>query len=452
MQNIQQLVILEHINEHNFEHRLRQNNKFTTPKINDFNGDLKKRWYVYFYYRNPETGKMQRMNNIYGGVNRLKTKSARYALLKLYMSRLEHFLNLGYDPFGNNDELHSKYLKDEKEEIKTKTTVSSGQSNSESINIEALQPNSEYKREAQSISIEKAFKKAIELKQNVVGKKTLEDYNARLNSLQRWLKKEYKSIVYIHEIQKSHIVKYLNQVLLNSSARNRNNYRTVFSSIFQLLEDNDIIERNFIKSIKQIKSKPKRHKTYSDKEQERIFQHLEENDPILLLFIKFISYNFLRPVEVCRLKVKDINLEEQTLQYTSKTKNLAIKLIPDILFNQLPDLSLLDPNDFLFTPKKIGGKWNASEINRRTNFSKRFKKVKEELGFSEDHTLYSFRHTFITRLYKSIKETKSPFEAKSILMQITGHETMEALVKYLRDINAELPNDYSDYFKLTKNK
>ena len=78
--------------------------------------------------------------------------------------------------------------------------------------------------------------------------------------------------------------------------------------------------------------------------------------------------------------------------------------------------------------------------------------MKEELGFSEDHTLYSFRHTFITRLYKSIKETKSPFEAKSMLMQITGHETMEALVKYLRDINAELPNDYSDYFKLTKNK
>ena len=265
MQNIQQLVILEHINEHNFEHRLRQNNKFTTPKINDFNGDLKKRWYVYFYYRNPATGRMQRMNNIYGGVNRLKTKSARYALLKLYMSRLEHFLNLGYDPFGNNDELHSKYLKKEKEEIKTNTTVSSGQSNSESINIGALQPNSEDKREAQSISIEKAFKKAIELKQNVVGKKTLEDYNARLNSLQRWLKKEYKFIVYIHEIQKSHIVKYLNQVLLNSSARNRNNYRTVFSSIFQLLEDNDIIERNFIKSIKQIKSKPIRHKNYSDK-------------------------------------------------------------------------------------------------------------------------------------------------------------------------------------------
>jgi hypothetical protein len=28
-------------------------------------------------------------------------------------------------------------------------------------------------------------------------------------------------------------------------------------------------------------------------------------------------------------------------------------------------------------------------------------------------------------------------------MGITGHQTMEALEKYLRDIDAELPDDYS---------
>ncbi|MEE9407349.1 MAG: hypothetical protein V3V28_04650 [Polaribacter sp.] len=35
-------------------------------------------------------------------------------------------------------------------------------------------------------------------------------------------------------------------------------------------------------------------------------------------------------------------------------------------------------------------------------------------------------------------------EAKSTLMPITGHQTMVALEKYLRDIDAELPEDYSN--------
>ena len=39
----------------------------------------------------------------------------------------------------------------------------------------------------------------------------------------------------------------------------------------------------------------------------RIYEFLAENDPNLLLFIKFVSYNFLRPIEVCRLKVEDID-------------------------------------------------------------------------------------------------------------------------------------------------
>jgi len=39
----------------------------------------------------------------------------------------------------------------------------------------------------------------------------------------------------------------------------------------------------------------------------------------------------------------------------------------------------------------------------------------------------------------------TPFESKSKLMLITGHNTMDALEKYLRDIDAVLPEDYSKF-------
>ncbi|WP_425567976.1 S24 family peptidase [Postechiella marina] len=111
-----------------------------------------------------------------------------------------------------------------------------------------------------------------------MGEKSLDDYKSRLKGLNKWLKKNHKTVVYINELNKKLVLDYLNQVQLNSSARNRNNYRTVFSTIFQVLEDNELIDKNFITQISILKTTPKRHKTYTIKEQNEIFEYLEVND------------------------------------------------------------------------------------------------------------------------------------------------------------------------------
>ena len=115
------------------------------------------------------------------------------------------------------------------------------------------------------------------------------------------------------------------------------------------------------------------------------------------------------------------------------------------MLQELPDLSKFNESDILFTPHGIGGAWESEPTNRRDYFSKRFKRVvKDHFGFDNNYGLYSIRHTFITKLYRAMAKDSSPYEAKSKLMLITGHTTMSALEKYLRDIDAELPDDYSD--------
>jgi integrase len=69
------------------------------------------------------------------------------------------------------------------------------------------------------------------------------------------------------------------------------------------------------------------------------------------------------------------------------------------------------------------------------------------LKLGKDFTIYSFRHTFITKLYRQLRKSSPPEIAKANLMQVTGHQTMDALEKYLRDIDAELPPDYSDLLR-----
>ena len=118
-----------------------------------------------------------------------------------------------------------------------------------------------------------------------------------------------------------------------------------------------------------------------------------------------------------------------------------------MLIQEIPDLSEMDKKHFLFTPNKIGAEWDAEENNKRDSFSKRFKKVKDHFELGVDYGLYSFRHTFITKLYRQIRKSYSPFESKSRLMLITGHSTMLALEQYLRDIDAEQPEDYSELLK-----
>jgi hypothetical protein len=64
-------------NEYAREYTLKGKKDYSEPKIYDAGGDLTKRWYVYYSYRDPETGKLKRRPPIYKGANRYKTKGER---------------------------------------------------------------------------------------------------------------------------------------------------------------------------------------------------------------------------------------------------------------------------------------------------------------------------------------------------------------------------------------
>jgi integrase len=440
MSTLQEFLTFEHESEHVLEHDLSNNKLFSAPKIYNANGNLSKRWYVYFSFRNPSTGKLERMQNIYGKTNVYKTKEDRLVILSSYRRNLLKLLKEGYDPFKDNTALFQKSKEMANNSIVEPTQTERLRNNKKEISETVI--------ETPKMTLREAFNFGLKLKEKAVNPRTLEAYTQKANILIKWVSKNRPKIKTIDQLDKKTVLDFLNTILIKSSPRNRNNYRVEISSIMEILEENDIMTINLMKKIKVLKTKPERNKTYSLEMQENIFSYLETKDPILLLYIKFVSYNFLRPIEVSRLKIKDINLLTKTIQFKAKNSPLKTKIIPKILLAELPDLSKLDKELLLFTRHKIGGEWEATENNRRDYFSKRFKTVvKEHFNLNKDYGLYSFRHTFITKLYRSLANNVSPFEARSNLMLITGHKSMSALEKYLRDIDAELPKDYSELLK-----
>lgn len=414
--------------EYRKEYRKLEKPNYSGPEIYDANGDLSKRWYVYFSFRNPATGYLEKQTPIYGDINSYKNKSERKAVAKAFRDSLERILKDGFNPYDDNLELD---ISSEKSDI----------SNIEQYDVD---DNSNVKEP----TIAEAFQFALKIKQKQLNDTSYANYQSRIKRFETWLNNNGYNDKKISNITRKTATTYLNSILDTTSPRNRNNTRADLSSLFSVLEKEYIIKNNFFEKIDILKSKPERNKTYTPTMQEDIYSYLEINDPILLLFIKFISYNFLRPVEVCRLQIGDLDITDKKLYVRTKNKPVKIKIIPEILINDLPDLSKLPKDTFLFTPDKIGDYWLAEENNRRDNFSKRFKLVvKDYFKLSEDYTMYSFRHTFITKLYREMRKKHSAFEAKSNLMLITGHLTMSALEKYLRDIDAELPEDYSNMLK-----
>jgi integrase len=431
-----EVITIEHESEHVLEHDLSTKSNFSAPKIYTAKGNLSKRWYVYFSFRDPISKKLVRMKNIYGKANNFKTKADRLTILTSYRSNLLKLLKEGYSPFEKiNSIIDADKIPENNLQVKRKVD----------IKVEKSLP---IQSKEQGMSLQEAFDFVLKLKENQVKHRTLQDYGHKAKAFLKWLCDNRPDVTTIDKLTKKMLMDFLNQILMKSSARNRNNFRLVLGTMLQLLEDNELINFNFIKNIKPLTSVPKRNKTLTLEMENNIFSYLKEEDPILLLYIKFVAYNFLRPIEVSRLRIGDFNFKNNTITFQAKNSNLKKKTIPRILLDELPDISEMDPNLLLFTPTKIGGLWSTTETNRRNYFSKRFNKiVKKHFDLNEDYGLYSFRHTYITKLYRVLLKESSPFEAKSRLMLITGHKSMSALEKYLRDIDAELAKDYSDLLK-----
>lgn len=139
------------------------------------------------------------------------------------------------------------------------------------------------------MSIKEAFEYALKIKKKSLNDVSYINYEGRINRFKKSLDENEPIISITRKITNQ----YLNGILENSSPRNRNNSRIDLSSLFEVLTNDEIIPENFIKKINILKAKPERNKTYTPEMQMNIYSYLETNDPILLLFVKFICYNFL---------------------------------------------------------------------------------------------------------------------------------------------------------------
>ena len=205
MSNFSLLLSKEYANAYDLKYK----KIYSQPTIYDANENLKKRWYVYYSFRNPETDKLVRQTPIYAGVNNYKNLNARKKAIQVLCNAVETILANGYNPYEDTNSVD----------------------------------------ESKKYNIADAITFIIDLKSNTLKENSFRDFRIRIKSFEKWLLENGFKDRYITSVNKKTVVNFLNLVLTNTSPKNRNNTRSNLSMFFQALEDNDIIIDNFIKRI-----------------------------------------------------------------------------------------------------------------------------------------------------------------------------------------------------------
>lgn len=362
-----------------------------------------KRYFVTFTFTNNKGEKDYIRTS--GGANRIKSYKEQQTFLKKYRDQIAKMLREGWNPSETAD-----YLR-------------------------------------KNGTIREQIEAEIKDYEGRLSKKTYIIYKSTLNKFLAWLDEKSYSNLETKDISRSIIREFLEySKTQNISNRTVNNRLRVLKATFTYFIKKEIIEHNPCFHIDLLPETGTRHKVYTKSQVSEIAAFLKVENPRLYLMLNFILYAFVRPETACKIQLKHIDVKNKTLYIppinTNKQRGQTKILVPQLLENIKPHLKT-NPELFLLSTGPGKTVNPGKQRGNRDWYSRNFKNIKEHFNLDADYTFYGFRHTAASDIYLNLRNRYSKDEAESKLMHITGHTTRTALRKYLKNIGADLPADYS---------
>ena len=372
--------------------------QYTIPVIRDRGGDLSKAWYIEFYFRNPDTGRMERHQVKRGkqfGITGTKHKAERKKDRIEYFQELAHRITVklkeGWSPIQEN-----------------------GQPNPGKETIMEL---------------------AIRYAAPDLRPRTLADYTRTANEFTQWMTNN--GLDPTEAPNKSQILKFL-RTKQHLNAATRNNYIRRLKALFGKLAQWNDITINPVAEIQTTRETPQSHQPYSLQEAGHIIQAAQNHNPKLWLAILFIYYALTRPQEIRTLTINDIDFQAKTIRITAQRAKTAItRIIP-----LHPDLQAAiiqsNPQNLIFD------NGHGQPVNQ-FYFATAWNRFAETVNTIRDgQTMYSFKHTGAVQLYQATKDIY-------LVSRMCGHTSVTTTEIYLRSLGQSIQNaDISPMPSITK--
>lgn len=342
-------------------------------------------WYVYYSYRNPQTGKLHPFK-IRGDLNRIKVKKEKEHEGAVMVSEINDMLKEGYNPFEI----------EEQNPHKGKTLI-------------------------QVLNDLQAIKK------NGLRKRTVEHYQHAID-----LMTEY--VADISHVKPQHFTPALAQgysdfllVTKKYTPKSHNNQLSNANIFFNAMVDRDIILKNPFKKVKRKQVEEGKLLSYSKKQKDTIRYYTEKYNHPMFMFIQWIYYCFIRPAELMQLQVKHIDFDNNTVLIPSGVaKNRKNGIVP-INEHFMPFVNTMykhvDPEYYLFGHGLVP---HETKVHRN-RASHSHKLLLQENKIPNTHILYDWKNTGARDF---ILQGGNPYA----LMALMRHHSLDQTMVYMRSL------------------
>ncbi len=259
-----------------------------------------------------------------------------------------------------------------------------------------------------STSVQDALEKAAKQKCEGARPATQRTFKNQSEILIRYLQRNGQQAMPVSMWDKGCALAFLDEVATKVSGRTYNNYVNVFRILFNYLLERKYIQTNPFVGMPKAREDRKRRKCFTGQDAKVVAAEARKADPPLYLGILLQYHCFIRPSELARLRVKDIDLVDGLIRLDgdqTKNRRSDIVTIPDAILKAIKGLLLGIPGKwYLFGH---GGKPGPTGPAGRNTMNTRHRRLVEELykkgkiSSSEGLTYYSWKDTGATALVRA---------------------------------------------------
>jgi integrase len=266
---------------------------------------------------------------------------------------------------------------------------------------------------------------------------TYTSFMSYLRNLIKYNESLRMSITYIYQLDRQYVIDFLEYVYIDrkNSAQTRDNYLGWLKLFSSFLVQHGYMKEKPTEGVETFSkwTKKKEREYLPEDILQKVRKKIEETNTHFLLASYVLFYCFIRPKEMSRLRINDINLKNRTIIIKgeqSKNHRTASITLPVKIIHLMIDLHIFDfPGDFyLFSKKMKPGEEYQNEKQFRDFWHHH---VRKPLRLPDKYKFYSLKDTGVTMMLRAntdILSVRDQARHSSILITdtYTPHDIVKA--------------------------
>lgn len=264
-----------------------------------------------------------------------------------------------------------------------------------------------------------------EMETHAICADTFTDYAQHLRTFAEYITND----VILYKIKSSTVNTFLDHLYIDKqrTAVTRNHYLQTLKTFFNFCKSREYVAENPAATVQALRPGAKYRAAIPDETVRKIFDYLQEHDRHYLLACYLLYACFVRPSEICKLRLNALNFKQQTLYISadiSKNRKAQTVTIPHNIVIYMLDLQIYNyPSDFYIIGKKF---LPSKEPTTAQALRRRWNDTRDKLHLPQSFQLYSLKDSGITKMISMLNVAEVRDQARHHNISITDVYTDRA--------------------------